>query len=250
MIYRCIWNPVRNAYWRLLDLDCELRSGLRVQIRNRPDWEMYNEVLVNGEYDLPLDYVLNRHKSGRRFAVVDLGGNVGYFTFRCADKCITRGIGERFSILVVEGAPLMFRELESRVRAQPLLRDKVSLLYGLVGRKTGEAYITDSHLHYSNVACEEPRRGSSRVPFINLENELAGTPTIDLIKCDIEGSEFDFIDNYENLLKKARAAVFEFHRYGRNLQEARDTLTRYGFSRHSVLRDAPLYSIEFYTREL
>jgi FkbM family methyltransferase len=250
LVYRYIWNPVRYAYWGLLDLECELRSGLHVQIRNRADWEVYNEVLVNGEYDAPIDYALDRHEANRPFVVVDLGGNVGYFAFRCADECLMRGIGEQLSLVIVEGAPLLFRELQRRVSAQPLLCDKVHLLHGLVGRKVGEAYITGSHLHYSNIAWEEERAGSSRVAFIDLEKQLAGFATIDLIKCDIEGSEFDFIDNYENLLKKTRAVVIEFHRFGRNLEEARDKLSQYGFDRCSVLREAPFYSIEFYTRKL
>ena len=249
LVYRYIWNPVRNAYWQLLDLDCELRSGLHVRIRNRPDWEMYNEVLVNREYDVPIDHALDRYQTNRPLVVVDLGGNVGYFAFRCADECITRGIGERLALVIVEGAPLMFRELQRRAQAEPLLRDKVHLLNGLVGRKAGEAYITGSHLHYSNVACDEPRAGSSRAAYINLDGELARFATIDLIKCDIEGSEFDFIENYENLLKKTRAAVFEFHRYGRNIDEARERLSRYGFNRRVVLRDTEFYSIEFFTRQ-
>lgn len=249
-IYRYLWNPVRNVYWALLDLDCELRSGLHVRIRNRADWEMYNEVLVNGEYDVPLRYILERYQKGRPLAVVDLGGNVGYFAFRCADECIMHGAGDHLSLTIVEAAPLMFRELQRRINGQQLLRDKVNLLYGVVGHKSGEAYMTASHLHYSNIASEKPRPGSSRVAYLDLDKELAKFPTIDLIKCDIEGSEFDFIDNYEDLLRKTRAAVFEFHRYGRNLDEARDKLKKYGFSRNAVLRDTLNFSIEFYTREL
>jgi FkbM family methyltransferase len=250
LVYRFIWNPVRNTYWTLLDLDCELRSGLRVQIRNRADWEMYNEILVNGEYDVPLDFTLDKFQAGRPLVIVDLGGNVGYFAFRCADECIMRGVGDSLSLVVVEGAPLMFRELQRRVQAAPLLHGKVYLLNGLVGRTGGEAYITGSHLHYSNVACDEPHPGASRVAYIDLDKELARFEAIDLIKCDIEGSEFDLIDNYENLLRKTRAAVFEFHRYGRNLDAARNKLSHYGFDCRKVLRDAEHYSIEFYTREV
>ena len=247
-IYRFIWNPVRNAYWRALDLECELRSGLRVEVRNRSDWEIYNEVFVNYEYDVPINYALDTYRSDQPLAVVDLGGNVGYFALRCADECIVRGIGDDLSLVVVEGAPSLFEQLRERVRAQPLLREKVSLLKGLVGRKAGEAYITGSHLHYSNVACDEPRPGSSRASYIDLNKELEKFESINLIKCDIEGSEFDFIDNYENLLKKTRAAVFEFHRYGRSLDDARAKLRHYGLNRRVVLRDAEFYSIEFFTR--
>ena len=250
LVYRYIWNPFRDVYWGLLDLDCELRSGLRVQIRNRSDWVIYNEIFVNGEYDVPIAYALDKHEANQPLVVIDLGGNVGYFAFWCANECFVRGIGEDLSLFVVEGAPLMLQELKRRVHAEPLLHDKIHLLGGLVGRKEGEAYITGSHHHYSNIATTESQPGSSRAEFINLDKELAEFTTIDLLKCDIEGSEFDFIDNYEGLLRKTRAAVFEFHNYVRNPDEARNKLSRYGFNRRLVLRDTENYSIEFYTREL
>jgi FkbM family methyltransferase len=250
LIYRYLWNPVRNGYWGLLDLDCVLRSGLHAQIRNRADWEIYNEVLVNGEYDVPIRYALDQRDPGRPFVVIDLGGNVGYFALRCADECIVREAADELSLVIVEGAPVMFRELQSRLSAQPLLRHKLRLLNGLAGQKEGDGHITGSHLHYSNVSSAQPKPGSSRVPFINLDKELTAFATIDLIKCDIEGSEFDFIDNYPDLLKKTRAAVFEFHRYGRNLDDAREKLGRYGFNDRSVLRDTDSYCIEFYTRAI
>lgn len=248
-IYRYLWNPVRNVYWGLLDLDCVLRSGLHVQIRNRADWEIYNEVLVNGEYDVPIRYALDQRESGRPFVVIDLGGNVGYFALRCADECIMRRVGDELSLIVVEGAPLMFHELERRLGAQPLLQNKVRLLNGLAGRKEGDAHITDSHLHYSNIASDKPDPGSTRVAYVDLDKELARYPAVDLIKCDIEGSEFDFIDNYEDLLKKTRAAVFEFHKYIRNVDAAREKLLRYGFTRNCILRDTDSYCVEFYTLE-
>src|SRR5690349_11966904 len=92
LVYRYLWNPFRDTYWRLLDLDCELRSGLRVEIRNRSDWVIYNEVFVNGEYDAPIAYALDKHKAKHPLVIIDLGGNVGYFVFRCADECMVRGI--------------------------------------------------------------------------------------------------------------------------------------------------------------
>ena len=249
LVYRYIWNPFRDVYWGLLDLDCELRSGLRLQIRNRSDWVIYNEIFVNGEYDVPIAYTLDKHQANDPLVVIDLGGNVGYFIFRYANECLMRAIGKDLSLFVVEGAPLMLQELQRRVRAEPLLRDKVHLLKGLVGRKEGEAYITGSHHHYSNVASAESQPGSSRAAFINLDKELARFATIDLIKCDIEGSEFDFIDNYEGLLRKTRAAVFEFHNYVRNPDQALAKLSHFGFNRRLVLRDTKDYSIEFFTRE-
>ena len=89
-IYRFLWNPARDAYWAALKLRCVLPSGLEVQVRNRSDWIIYNEVMVSGGYDFAIEVALDRRRPGRPFNAVDLGGNVGYFTFRCADQFLRR----------------------------------------------------------------------------------------------------------------------------------------------------------------
>ena len=66
---------------------------------------------------------------------------------------------------------------------------------------------------------------------------------IDLLKCDIEGSEFSFLDNYSDLLPRVKMAVFEFHKYGADIDHYRRLLCSYGFRQHAVLRDAALFSI-------
>ena len=36
-------------------------------------------------------------------------------------------------------------------------------------------------------------------------------PPYDLIKCDIEGSEWEFLNNYESLIKKSKYLLLEWH---------------------------------------
>ena len=36
-------------------------------------------------------------------------------------------------------------------------------------------------------------------------------PPYDLIKCDIEGSEWEFLNNYQNLIKKSKYLLLEWH---------------------------------------
>src|SRR3954454_3125284 len=85
LMYRLAWDPIRRTVWRVLGLDGTLRSGIRIQVRSHPDWVIYNEVIVNGEYDSVIHEVLNAHQPGTPFRVLDFGANVGYFTFRFAD---------------------------------------------------------------------------------------------------------------------------------------------------------------------
>jgi FkbM family methyltransferase len=249
-IYRFLWNPVRDAYWAALKLRYILPSGLEIQVRNRSDWTVYNEVMVAGEYDFAIDFALDRRQPGRPFHAVDLGGNVGYFTFRCADRFLRRWPdGEQLRITIVEGSPLVFAELERRVNSQPRLSPRVMLHNGLVGFREGEAYIGGNHIHYGNAISAHAEARRILMPFVDLIEILRHADEIDLLKCDIEGAEFEFIENYEDLLKKVRAAVFEFHRYGKDLQQLRRFLQAYGFLRSQVLREAPGFSIELYIRD-
>jgi len=248
-IFRFLWNPVRAAYWRQLELGCDLPSGLHVDVQNQSDWEIFKEVLVNGEYDFAIEFVLDRVDRRRRCNVIDLGGNVGYFTFRCADRFLQRyGSDVLMQITVVEGSPFVFTELQRRVLAEPLLRPRVKLLCGLVGNRTGKAYIGGSHIHYGNTISARPTLGASLVSFIDLAELEGEADEIDLFKCDIEGAEFDLIENYPAILAKVHTAVFEFHRYGRDIQRCRDLLRSYGFEHSKILREAPTFSIEFFWR--
>ena len=179
---------MRDAYWAALKLGYILPSGLEVQVCNRSDWTVYNEVMVGGEYDFAIDFALDRRRSGHPFHAVDLGGNVGYFTFRCADRFLRRWPDDgRLRITVVEGSPVVFAELERRINSQPRLSPRVTLHKGLVGLREGEAYIGASHVHYGNAISSCAKAGAIGVPFVNLIEILRHADEIDLLKCDIEG---------------------------------------------------------------
>lgn len=49
-----------------------------------------------------------------------------------------------------------------------------------------------------------------RVPYLDISCSLAGEPT-HLVRYDIEGSEFSFIDNYPSLLQRTKRLAIEFH---------------------------------------
>src|SRR5207237_8938517 len=127
---------------------------------------------------------------------VDLGGNVGNFTFRWADRFLRRWPDERqLRITVVEGSPVVFAELERRINSQPRLSPRVTLHKGLVGLKEGQAYISASHVHYGNAISSRAKAGAIGVPFVNLIEILRHADELDMLKCDIDGAEFEIIEN-------------------------------------------------------
>ena len=62
-----------------------------------------------------------------------------------------------------------------------------------------------------NQVIDTPASGSCRVPYYNLDEALDATAGINLLKCDIEGSEREFLKTYPHLLRRTQVAVFEFH---------------------------------------
>jgi hypothetical protein len=55
-----------------------------------------------------------------------------------------------------------------------------------------------------------PQTRAVPAEFFDLESLVKGRP-IDLLKVDIEGAEFDFVDNYYGLLQRTQAVMIEVH---------------------------------------
>jgi hypothetical protein len=81
------------------------------------------------------------------------------------------------------------------------------------------------------------------VPFIDLNPFFAAVPRIDLLKCDIEGSELLFVENYPDLLRKVEIAVFELHSNLCDTRRVQELLTEYGFTHSEIHRTRESYSL-------
>ena len=84
--------------------------------------------------------------------------------------------------------------------------------------------------------------------FIDLDLLMRNVGEIDLLKCDIEGAELLFLENYESLLGRVRTAVFEFHHEMCDTGKCRDILRRNGFH-ETVLRTTATFSVSLLTRD-
>ena len=121
------------------------------------------------------------------------------------------------------------------------------MVHGLVGMPEGSAHIMNSSFHPMTSVSQDPSRGV-RVDFINLETLLGSDAVIHLLKCDIEGSEGAFIENYPHLLRRTRLAIFEFHHDKCDRARCSEQLQRCGFVDKRVLADGSQTSLEFYSQ--
>ncbi len=212
---------IHNTYWRakstilyrylygLLKLDYQLRSGIKLQVASLGEWWTYNDIFVNREYDAAIEEALARSGPGH-FVALDLGANVGYFTLRFADLLFHRQTPPRScEIILIEGSPHNFRELSRRLVAQTIPGLKYQLVHGLVGQKNGWGSIRESAIHVKNTTVGTGGKAQN-VAFVDLE-KIVGNEKIDLLKCDIEGAELSFLENYPELLRRVDTAIIELH---------------------------------------
>ena len=228
---------VRLFFFQWLDLKWDLSFDLRVRLASYHDWVVYNEIFVHGDYDRALCRALDTAaRQAGAVTIVDMGANVGFFTLRTAQQLRQRGMENRGSqIIAIEGHPDCVKEFETRIFTENNLSRMVTLIGGLVGNRTGEATL------YGDSLFRREKR-TVTVPFVDLNPFFTAVQNIDLLKCDIEGSELLFIENYPDLLRKVKVAVFELHSKLCDTRRCQELLTEYGFT-HSEIQRAGDYSL-------
>jgi FkbM family methyltransferase len=260
LLPRSIQGRIRETYWRIksellyrrlyriLHLEYTLQSGVTLKVDSKGEWWTYNDIFVNREYDLPIRTALQSRSTEHPFTVLDLGANVGYFALRVVDLMRQNSLETLASdMTLVEGSPTTFRELQDRLGQQNLSLLSLRVIHGLVGQREGNGVIHESALHVKNTIMDTGQREGARVAFVDLYQIMESRSSIDLLKCDVEGAELLFIQNYGDLLRRVKNAVFEFHHEQCDTAACVDLLEQLGFHQR-VLRSCNGFSVCFFSQ--
>jgi FkbM family methyltransferase len=231
---------LRQWMFQWLDLRWDTRAGVRLRVDGYGQWAVYNEIFVNGDYDHAVALALDApREAGVPLSIVDLGAHVGYFTLRAVDGLLARGIGlDAARITAVEANPAWVRDFQDRVLGDNGLGASVRLVHGLVGERSGHGVLDGDRLREG-----APARTGAVVPYVDLSALLAPAARIDLLKCDVEGSEQRLLEHYPDVLGKTRVATFELHRPWCDTERCRALLREYGFIHAATLRAGEPFSI-------
>jgi FkbM family methyltransferase len=238
------WKLMNKFYSCLLgrmNLSYQLPTGVTISVSSFADWTIYNDIFVGGEYDAPIRRALQ--SGARPVRILDLGANVGLFLKRVLHLRRASFREVAVEIICVEGAPSTFSALQRQI---PCLEagESVQVLHGLAGEKNGEASLTTNPFHAMTSLARQPRPGGVTVKFLDLYETTKDWPHIDLLKCDIEGAEQMVLENYEDLLRKVKLGVFEFHLFCINHEHCLDLCSRAGLSQRNVLHADQHLSVE------
>lgn len=181
-------------------------AGLHLDARrNAPGWPIFRDIFIERRYALGFPF----HRCA---TVVDVGAHFGYFSLFAAKNSAD---GSR--ILSIEPGSANFTLLQQNFadNPQPHRRAVRAALSGQSG--TGTLRLAASYNHSFHSGALNTGTRTEEVPLRTLTDLLdeAGMATVDFLKLDCEGAEYDILFNCPNdTLARIDTISLEFHDVG------------------------------------
>lgn len=244
---------LQSIYYDRAKLGFTLVSGVRIQVRSHVDWCLYNDIFVEGEYDRPIDNLIEATRRKDSIRILDLGSNVGFFVLRILDRLGAKGLRKPIFVGAIEPDPLNIADMQRRLECQdPAIRKllDIRIVRGLAGKREGSAVFQQTHSYHAGSISHEAEGKSSNGAALNYIDVAStfGPEPWDMIKCDIEGSELDFVTNYPDLLERAEMFVVEVHHDVCSLSEIRPELERSGLTYRAELTHRESNSVHLFSK--
>jgi FkbM family methyltransferase len=179
--------PLGNNYW--------------AHLWENDAYDSFSEIFIQQEYaDLIPDEPITN--------VLDLGAHYGYFSLWIQSKRPQ----DKIHSLMVEPSKRCQRSLEKMVK-YPKLGGRFQYLQAAVGNPREQStrfferpFMCGSLFSSSSQDCSYEVK---TMPLLDEQNPLE--KSFDLIKCDLEGAEWNFLIHYTSLLEKSKYLVMEWH---------------------------------------
>jgi len=196
---------MRYHWYHDLEIAIPLSHGLICPIFAVDSVYSFSEIFVNTEYD----FVNHSDTLPKRW--IDVGCHAGYFTLYLAWQRAIRGENHGAGLLI--DADPRTKERVLQTLAMNRLEDNFSYLHGLIssapgGKDFALRAATASSVDLDRTGVQHLKRIHTISPDAIL---TAFAPPYDLIKMDIEGGEYDFIESYEPVYRHAAEILVEWH---------------------------------------
>lgn len=207
--------PLGNNYW--------------AHLSENDAYDSFSEIFIQQEYS---DFIPDEPIT----SILDLGAHYGYFSLWLQSK---RPHDEIHS-LMVEPSKRCHRSLDSLSKYSKLT-GRFHYLQAAVGNPKEEStrfferpFMGGSLFSSSSTDC------SYLVKILTLSDKQSSQEqSFDLIKCDLEGAEWNFLLHYSSLLKNSKFLVMEWHSWhsgNGGLPQIEKKLTELGFQ---IIKSSP-----------
>lgn len=217
-----------NNYFHELKFSIPLGNNYWANLLENDSFDPFSEIFICQEY---ADFIPNEPI----LKLIDIGANYGYFSLWLQSKIENCPLNS----LMIEASPKCKRSL------QKIIDDKNLPNFKLLSRAIGDPVTTFTEFYDRPFMAGSVIQGSEDATPIKIktlqEVEITNSmqPPYDLIKCDIEGAEWEFLINYPNIIKNTKYLVMEWHSWhlgGGGITQIQKQLKDLGYS---ILKSNP-----------
>lgn len=175
----------------------------KINLRDEADKSVFNEIFKFREYR-SAEKIIETAKN----AIVDAGAHAGFFTI------YARSLNPLVKIVALEPELNNLSDLADHIEENNL--ENLEILNYALAKESGKRFLllsNDSHNHRLSGSKESvAQKPNVAVEAISLPDLLNEVKKISLLKMDIEGGEFEIIENLTNeIAGKIGAIILEYH---------------------------------------
>ena len=218
---RVKFNFLHN-YFNELQLTIPVGSDYWAYLCENDAYDSFSEIFIQQEYSdlIPDESILN---------ILDIGANYGYFSLWLQSNRPK----DKIHSTLIEPSLRCSRSLKKLVEL-PRLQNRFQYLQRAVGDPE-ETHIKffDRPFMAGSIFGSDHNDAFYHANTLKLAEVFSSDrDSYDLIKCDIEGGEWELIENYPTLLKQSKFVVMEWHSWhsgGGGFLQIEKKLTEVGF---------------------
>lgn len=228
---------LKSYYYNELEFSLQLGWGLQCPIFHPSGQFSFSEIFFQGEYD----QLFQKVPLPDRW--LDLGCHYGFFSLYVAWLRAKEGRSIPFHALMVDADS----RVEPGIRKLINMNDwgkQAAFLHGAIAEGNGIVHFQQQEVmssSLSNLLDKHSSLSPEGVPIITQQMILQTIPPpYDLIKVDVEGGEYDFLQSYPQVLEASKYMVVEWHswhRGGGGADQIREIAQSLGFVFVQVIQE-------------
>ena len=213
---------LKHKYFHEFEHSIPLESGYWAHLLEKDSYDSFSEIFIKQEY---LEFIPNEPIT----RILDIGAHYGYFSLWLQSKHPE----SKLTSLMIEPSPSCARSLKNLIN-QEKLAGRFSYLQRAIGFPDSESspFYDRSHMAGSRYSSSQSEKAIQVQNLTEAEIRAKLKPSYDLIKCDIEGSEWEFLNDFQNLITSSKYLLMEWHSWhsgGGSLPQIEQKIINIGF---------------------
>lgn len=196
---------LKTDYYDELELSIPIGNDYWAQLVEPDAFDSFSEIFVHKEY-------LELLPKNTPVKIIDLGSHYGYFSLWLQSMYPQTEMRS----LMVEPSSKCQKSLSILTEHEKIKGRFVHLAKGIGNPKTESFELFERPFMSSSKEQNEDNETARTVPIVRVEEIIENLePPYDLIKCDVEGAEWEFLEFYDDIVRSCKTLILEWHSWHR-----------------------------------